>query len=162
MLCSAPCFSDKYKNYASLFVTLHMAVKLAKAFLVFLVWHTLIFISTSMTVSGFTQVYFIYNCIYINAHMPESCLFSEAELKSYICSPFKEVQEWLTRGQNSSKKKWGSVFVIPQPTKLHLSEKKTEENFAKGSAHVPFGSFPMNIYAGGNIWHLKTKQMGRA
>jgi len=46
-----------------------------------------------------------------------------------------------------------SLLVIPQPKRLHLSVKNIEENFAKENTefHVPFDSFPMNIYAGGSI-----------
>lgn len=111
-----------------------------------------------ITMCSFTQVYFIYNHIYTSTHWVTASWW--AYLK-FFWTPFKGVQGQFARGHKTSKnrKAGGSHLVNSQPTRLHLPEKDWRK-LCKGKLtefHVPFGSFPMNIYAGDNIWHLKTK-----
>lgn len=136
VLPSGPCFSDQYKSNVSPFVSLHISVKLAKAFLVFFIWHILIFINILVTWSlcivshnyiSYTPLYTSYSYLYEHTHTWITVVWWGLTESLYLC-PFQRGAETAHKrpGEQQKRKAGDSLLSISQPTKLHLSEKKIE------------------------------------
>lgn len=84
-----------------------------------------------ITMCNFTQMHFMYDYIYTSTHGVKARWWGLVEVFLY---PFQRCTRMVhKRTENSKKQKaGGSHLVNLQPTSL--SEKKTEENFAKGNS----------------------------
>lgn len=111
-----------------------------------------------ITMCNFTQVHFIYNYIYTSTHrvtagwgLVEVFLYPFQRRTRMACKRAEKQQKKKSRRQPSGQ------FIAHKTSPFR---EKDWRKLCKGKLtefHVPFGSFPMNIYAGDNIWHSKTK-----